>query len=117
MPKYLTFFSYTSDAAKALIQPQRSRRRREGARRVGGWQPRVVLLDAGESRRLLHHGGPRWRGTRGSRPAAVSTGSISGIETHEIFEHDAQADIVKNAAKAVGASDVPPTDADPADLR
>ena len=37
--------------------PQRSRRCREGARRVGRWQPRVVLLDAGEARRLLHHRG------------------------------------------------------------
>jgi uncharacterized protein with GYD domain len=109
MPKYVTFFSYTSDAAKAMVQHPSDRAAAAKAlvESVGGKLEAFYWMQ-GKHDGFFITEAPDGAAVAAAALAAVGTGSISGLETHEIFDHDTQATIVKNAAKASGAYK-PPT--------
>jgi uncharacterized protein with GYD domain len=109
MPKYITFFSYTSDAAKAMIQHPSDRVAAAKAlvESVGGSLESFYWMQ-GKHDGFFIAEAPDGAAVAAAALAATGTGSIAGIETHEIYDHDAQAGILKNAAKASGAYK-PPT--------
>src|ERR1700675_2656339 len=109
MPKYITFFSYTGDSAKAMIKHPSDR----------GAAAKALVESVGGSLESFYwmqgkHDGffisevPDGAAGAAAALAAAATGAITGVETHEIFDHDTQATIVKHASKAAGAYK-PPT--------
>ena len=109
MPKYITYFSYTSEAAQALIDKPSDRSAAASAlvESVGGRMEAFYWMQGDHDGFLI--------GTYpdGVAAAALSTaggasGAICNLETHEIFDREAQAKIVKTAKTARSAYK-PPT--------
>jgi uncharacterized protein with GYD domain len=109
MPRYICFFSYTSDAAKAMIEKPTDRvaAARALVESIGGrmecfyWMhgphDGFFIADCKDGMSAAAVGA-----------AAVSTGVITRVETHEVFDGAAQGQIMR-AAKSALAAYKPPT--------
>ena len=109
MPKYICFFSYTRDAAKAMIEKPTDRVAAAKAlvQSVGGTMECLYWMHG------RHDGFFIADYKDGMSAAAVaaaagSTGAITQVETHELFDGDAQGQIMR-AAKTALAEYKPPT--------
>jgi uncharacterized protein with GYD domain len=109
MPKYITFFVYTGDSAKAMIKhpSDRAAAAKGLVESLGGTLEAFYWMQ-GKKDGFLIAELPDGVAAAGLAMAVGSTGAIAGIETHQIFDHDEQATIVKRAATAL-ESYKPPT--------
>lgn len=109
MPKYICFFSYTRDAAKAMIEKPTDR--------VAA--AKALVESAGGKMECFYwmHGqhdgffiGDFKDGISAAAvaAAAASTGAITQVESHELFDGAAQGQIIR-AAKTALAGYKPPT--------
>lgn len=109
MPRYITFFSYTGDATKAMIErpSDRSAAGKALVESLGGTMEAFYWMQG-------HHDGflitsvPDGVSAAALVAAVASTGAIGGLETHQIYDHEEQAEIMKRAKTALGAYK-PPT--------
>jgi uncharacterized protein with GYD domain len=109
MPRFITFFSYTGEAAKAMIErpSDRSAAAKALTESLGGTLEAFYWMHG-------HHDGflitklPDGVAAAALAGAVGATGAVGGLETHQIFDHDEQAAIVKSAATARGVYK-PPT--------
>ena len=109
MPKYICFFSYTRDAAKAMIEEPTDRVAAAKAlvESIGGKMESFYWMHG-------HHDGffiadhKDGMSAAAVAAAAGSTGAITEVETHELFDGAAQGEIMR-AAKAALAGYKPPT--------
>jgi uncharacterized protein with GYD domain len=110
MPRFITFFSYTGESMKAMIEKPSDRTEAAKAlvESLGGTLEAFYWMQ-GKHDGFLISSGPD--GVTGAALAAAvgATGAVVGLETHQIFDHDEQAAIVQHAATARQAYK-PPTD-------
>ena len=100
MPKFVTFFSYTGESAKAMINKptDRSAAARTIVESVGGSMESFYWMQG-------KHDGLFIYTVKDSVSAAAismavgSTGAIIGLETHQIYDRDEQMAIVEAAKK------------------
>jgi len=109
MPRFITFFSYSGEAAKAMIErpSDRSAASRALVESLGGTQEAFYWMQG------RHDGFVISKLPDGVSASAVavavgSSGVVTNVETHQIFDHDEQAAIVKHAKTAQRAYK-PPT--------
>ncbi len=101
MPRFIAFFSYTADSAKAMIEKpsDRSAAAKTLIESLGGTHEAFYWMQGkhdGFFIATLPDGV-----TAAALAAAVgATGAITGVETHQIFDRDEQATIVGLAATA-----------------
>ena len=109
MPRFITFFSYTGESAKAMIErpSDRSAAAKALAESLGGTQEAFYWMQ-GKHDGFLLTSLPDAIAGAALAAAAGSTGAITGFETHQIFDHDEQAAIVTRA-KAATSVYRPPT--------
>jgi uncharacterized protein with GYD domain len=109
MPKYITFFSYTRESAKAMMERPSDRTAAAQAlvESVGGRMEAFYWMH-GNHDGFIIASYPDGASAAALAIAAASTGAIAQTETHEIFDRDAQTQIVKVAKTAVGVYK-PPT--------
>jgi uncharacterized protein with GYD domain len=109
VPKYITFFSYTSDSAKALIDrpSDRSAAVRTLVESVGGRLEAFYWMQ-GDHDGFLITELPDGVAVSSLVLAVASTGAATRLQTHQVFDHDEQAAIVEKAKAATGAYK-PPT--------
>ena len=109
MPKYLTFFSYTREAAQSLIAKPSDRAAAANAliESVGGKMEAFYWMH-GDHDGFIIGTYPDGVAAAALATAAGATGAICNLETHEIFDRDAQAKIMKTA-KAAQKAYKPPT--------
>ena len=109
MPKYITFFSYSSASAKALMDRPSDRTAAAKAlvESVGG-QMEAFYWMHGKHDGFIIASYPDGATAAALAAAAASTGAISGAETHEIFDRDGQTRIM-NAAKTGAGAYKPPS--------
>lgn len=109
MPKFLTYFSYTGAAAKAMVDRPSDRTAAAKAlvESLGGTLDGFYWMQG-------HHDGiilstlPDAVTASALAGAASATGAITGLETHQLFDQDEQAAIISKAGTAL-ASYRPPT--------
>jgi len=101
MPRFISFFSYTAESAKAMIEKpsDRSAAAKALVESLGGTQEAFYWMHGKHDGFLITN---LPDGAAAAALAAVvgATGAIGGLETHQIFDHDEQATIVKRAATA-----------------
>ncbi len=104
MAKYIVFFSYSSEAVKGMIDhpSDRSAAVRELAASLGG-EVEAFYWMTGQHDGFVIGDFPDSVSGVAVNAAVVSTGAVSSIESHEIFDHDQQAEIVKAAKTALKA--------------
>jgi len=104
MARYATLFSYTGAAAKAMIErpSDRSAAAKALVESLGGKMEAFYWMQ-GKHDGLLLFTLPDGVAAAALAAAVGSTGAIVDIETHELFDHDQQADIVKQAKTALAA--------------
>jgi uncharacterized protein with GYD domain len=109
MPKFVTFFSYSRSAAQAMIDKptDRTAAARALVKSLGGKMDAFYWMNGNHDGFLIATY-PAGTNAAALSVAAGATGAIEGLETYEIFDRDAQAEIVK-AAKAAAGSYKPPT--------
>ncbi len=109
MPAYITFFTYTGAAAKAMIdQPSdRNAAAKTLVESLGGKLEAFYWM-SGRYDGFLIAQLPDSMTAAALSAAASSSGAFTEFETHEIFDRDAQAQIVKSAKTATTAYK-PPT--------
>lgn len=109
MPKFITFFSYTGESAKAMIErpSDRSAAVRTLVESAGGKLEAFYWMQ-GEHDGFLITELPDGVAVSSLVLAVASTGSASHLQTHQIFDHDEQAAIVEKA-KAATSAYKPPT--------
>lgn len=102
MPKYITFFSYTGAAAKALIDKptDRSAAVKTLVESLGGKLEAFYWMH-GNFDGFLIANLPDGASVAALSAAVASTGAVNTLESHEIFDREAQAQIVKSAKTAV----------------
>lgn len=109
MPRFITFFSYTGDSAKAMIvhPTDRSAAAKALVESLGGTQEAFYWM-TGKHDGFLISNMPD--GVTGAALAVAvgAAGAVVGIESHQIFDRDEQAAIVEGAATALKAYK-PPT--------
>ena len=108
MPKYLTFFSYTSTAAKAMIERPTDRTAAVKAlvESIGGKLESFYWM-SGDHDGFIIASYPDTTTAAALSVAVASTGAVQGLQTFELFDHDAQARIVKAAKAAAKAYKAP----------
>lgn len=102
MPRYITFFSYTGEAAKAMIErpSDRSAAAKALVESIGGTMESFYWMQG-------HHDGflitslPDGVSAAALAAAVGSTLVIKGVETHQIYDRDEQAEVMKRAKTAV----------------
>ena len=101
MPRFITFFSYTADAAKAMIEHPSDRTAAGKAlvESLGGTQEAFYWMQ-GKHDGFLITNLPDGVTAAALSAAVAATGAVGGLRTHQIFDHDEQAEIVKRAATA-----------------
>lgn len=101
MPRYITFFSYTAESAKAMIDRPSDRTAAAKAlvESLGGTQEAFYWMQ-GEHDGFLITNLPDGVAAAALSAAVGATGAVGGLETHQIFDADEQAAIVKQAATA-----------------
>lgn len=104
MPRFITYFSYTSDSAKAMIKKpsDRSAAAKGLVESLGGTQEAFYWMQ-GKHDGFLITNLPDGVTASALAAAVGASGAISGIETHQIFDSTEQADIVAKAATALQA--------------
>ncbi len=109
MPRFITFFSYTGASAKAMIErpSDRSAAAKTLVESLGGTQEAFYWMQ-GKHDGFLITNLPDGVTASALAAAVGASGGVVGAETHQIFDHDEQASIVKQAATALGAYK-PPT--------
>lgn len=109
MPRFITFFSYTAESAKAMIEnpSDRSAAGKALAESLGGTQEAFYWMQ-GERDGFLISNMPDGVTAAALSVAVGAAGAVVGIQTHQIFDRDEQAEIVKHAATA-GKAYKPPT--------
>ena len=101
MPRFITFFSYTGESAKAMIEhpSDRTAAGRALVESLGGTQEAFYWMQ-GKHDGFLIANLPDGVAAAALAAAVGAAGPIVGIETHQIFDHDEQAAIVKQAETA-----------------
>lgn len=109
MPRFITFFSYTADSTKAMIEKptDRSAAAKALVESLGGTQEAFYWMQ-GKHDGFLITNLPDGVAAAALAAAVGASGAIVGTETHQIYDHDEQAAIVKGAATA-GRAYKPPT--------
>jgi uncharacterized protein with GYD domain len=109
MPRYITFFSYTGAAAKAMIErpSDRGAAAKALAESVGGTLESFYWMQGAHDGFLITSL-PDGVAASALAAAAGASGAVVDFETHEIFDHDQQAAIVAGAAAALKGY-TPPT--------
>lgn len=109
MPKYICFFSYTRDAAKAMIDRPTDRAAAAKAlvESVGGKMECFYWMQ-GDHDGFFIADYDDGMSAAAVAAAAASTGAITHVETHELFDGAAQGRIMKAAKTALGRYE-PPT--------
>ena len=104
MAKYITFFSYSAEAVKAMIHhpSDRSAAARALVESLGGTLEAFYWMQGQHDGFLIAELPDSVSGTA-LVAAAGSTGAISNLESHELFDHDQQAEIVAAAKIALEA--------------
>jgi len=104
MPRFITFFSYTSAAAKAMIErpSDRSAAAKALVESLGGTQEAFYWMQ-GEHDGFLITNLPDGVAGAALSAAVASTGTITSLQTHQIYDRDEQALIVKHAKTALNA--------------
>jgi uncharacterized protein with GYD domain len=104
MPRFITFFSYTGEAAKAMIErpSDRSAAAKALTESLGGTMEAFYWMQGRHDGFLITEL-PDAVAAAGLAAAVGSTGAVGNIETHQIFGHDEQAAIVAGAATARAA--------------
>lgn len=101
MPRFITFFSYTADSAKAMIErpSDRSAAAKALVESLGGTQEAFYWMQ-GQHDGFLITNVPDGVAAAALVAAVGATGAVERLETHQIFDHDEQAAIVERAAIA-----------------
>lgn len=101
MPKFITFFSYTAESAKAMIErpSDRSAAVKATTESLGGTLEAFYWMQ-GEHDGLLISNLPDGVAAAALVTAVVATGAVERLETHQIFDPEEQAAIVKHADTA-----------------
>jgi uncharacterized protein with GYD domain len=101
MPRFITFFSYTGDSAKAMIErpSDRSAASKALVESLGGTQEAFYWMQ-GKHDGFLITKLPDAVAAAALSAAVGATGAVSRLETHQLFDHDEQAAIAKHAATA-----------------
>jgi len=101
MPRFITFFSYTGEAAKAMIErpSDRSAAAKALVESLGGTQEAFYWMQ-GEHDGFLITNLPDGVAAAALSAAVGASGAVGGLETHQIFDSEEQAAIVKHAATA-----------------
>ena len=101
MPRFITFFSYTGESAKAMIErpSDRSAATKALVESLGGTQEAFYWMH-GQHDGFLITNLPDGVTAAAIATAVGATGAIGGLETHQIFDHAEQAAIVKQADTA-----------------
>jgi uncharacterized protein with GYD domain len=109
MPKYVLFFSYSNESAKAMIErpSDRSAAAKALVESLGGTQEAFYWMQ-GKHDGLLIANLPDGVAASALAAAVGASGAIVRAESHQIFDHDEQAAIVKQAGAALRAYK-PPT--------
>lgn len=104
MAKYITFFSYSGDAVKAMIHHPSDRSAAATAlvESMGGTVEAFYWMQGSHDGLLITELPDSISGTA-LVAAVASTGAITNLETHELFDHDAQSEIVAKAKTALDA--------------
>jgi uncharacterized protein with GYD domain len=102
--KYITFFSYSGDAVKAMIHhpSDRSAAAKALVESLGGSIEAFYWMQGAHDGFLIAELPDSVSGAA-LAAAVASTGAITNLETHEIYDHDQQAAIVAAAKKALEA--------------
>ena len=109
MPRYITFFSYTGASAAAMIEhpSDRSAASKALVESLGGTQEAFYWMQ-GKHDGFIIASLPDGVAAAALAAAVASTGAVGGLDTHQIFDHDEQAKIMKQAKTAKQAYK-PPT--------
>ncbi|HUG29510.1 MAG TPA: GYD domain-containing protein [Candidatus Limnocylindria bacterium] len=109
MTRFITFFSYTAESTKAMIDrpSDRSAAGKALVESLGGTQEAFYWMQ-GKHDGFLISNMPDGVSAAALSAAVGASGAIGDIETHQIFEQDEQASIVKQAGTALKAYK-PPT--------
>jgi uncharacterized protein with GYD domain len=109
MAKFITFFSYTGAAAKAMIDhpTDRSAAAKALVESLGGTMDSFYWMQ-GKHDGFLITTLPDGVSASALAMAVGATGAISGLQSHQIFDRSEQAAIVEGAKKASGVYK-PPT--------
>jgi len=101
MPRFISFFSYTAESAKAMIErpSDRSAAAKALAESVGGTLEAFYWMQ-GKHDGLLISNVPDGVAAAALVAAVAATGAVERLETHQIFDQDEQAAIVKGADTA-----------------
>lgn len=104
MPKYIVFFSYSSAAIKGMIDhpSDRAAAVNELTTSLGGTVESFYWMQGQHDGFVIGEFPDSVSGVAVTA-AVASTGAVTSIESHEIFDHDQQAEIVKSAKTALGA--------------
>ena len=104
MAKYITFFSYSGDAVKAMIHhpSDRSAAAKALVESLGGTMEAFYWMQGTHDGFLITELPDSVSGTA-LVAAVASTGAVVNLETHEIYDHDQQAAIVETAKTALEA--------------
>ena len=109
MPKFITFFSYTADSAKAMIDrpSDRSAAVKTLVEAMGGTLEGFYWMH-GKHDGFVLSDLPDGVSAAAVAAAVGATGAVAGVETHQIFDQDEQSAIVERAGTASNAYK-PPT--------
>jgi uncharacterized protein with GYD domain len=104
MPRFITFFSYTGESMKAMIErpSDRAAAARKLVESLGGTQEAFYWMQ-GKHDGFLIADLPDGVAASAVAGAVGASGAVVGVETHQIFDHDEQAAIVTQAAAALRA--------------
>ena len=104
MPRFITFFSYTAASTKAMIErpSDRSAAGKALVESLGGTQEAFYWMQ-GKHDGFLISNVPDGVAAAALSAAVGAGGAIEGVETHQIFDRDEQAAIVKQADVAAKA--------------
>ncbi len=99
MPRFITFFSDTRESAKAMIDrpSDRSAAAKALTGSLGGTQEAFYWMQGKHDGFLLITNLPDGVAASALAAAVSARCAVVGAETHQIFDHDQQAAIVKQA--------------------
>ena len=108
MARFITFFSYTGESMSSMIERPSDR---EAAGRalvesLGGTQEAFYWMH-GKHDGFLISNLPDGVTAAALAGAVGASGAVTGLETHQIFDQQEQAEIVRQAATARGAYKAP----------
>jgi uncharacterized protein with GYD domain len=109
MPRFITFFTYTGEGWKAMIEhpSDRSAAVKVAMESLGGTQEAFYWMQGTHDGFVIGNM-PDGVAVAAVAAAVAATGATVGLETHQIYDRDEQAAIVKHAGTVLGAYK-PPT--------